>query len=486
MPLLSLTTDLLEPRKSRLRSATFGLSILLHLVFAGSVMWFDILVQWQEDTFLRKQYQVLMLPKPQMSQRKVLWYDFRKSIPEVAAEKPFGASKSPQGDKDAWGRTLIAQSLNPASSRQFIWQPKHPEPIPADIPAPNVASLPAEAAPAPKAPLKSFTPPPANRVKASPALMVEPPPAVHSSVADLKDARLLRELSQLGLQSAKKPPLKQFVPPTAQSKTDAGPAKLIEPPSIPTQTGAGGSVQAVILGLNPADRFTTPIPEGSRPAQFAHAPAAGSPSSGSSSSPDAPRAPGVTAHASPGQPMDAAAAGPGGAVPERRTLTEILFPPMNRTMSAPLRPSSRIVPATVDARFANRDVFAVVIPGPKLAGYAGDWVLWFAPRQAENGAGARIQAPIPARKEDWSGESGVAPESNGKGSIQFQAVIDSKGRVLSPQILRGLNSEPFRRRAVAELRTWEFKPSLRNGEAIDVDVVLEIPFEFRPPVSQTR
>jgi hypothetical protein len=39
---------------------------------------------------------------------------------------------------------------------------------------------------------------------------------------------------------------------------------------------------------------------------------------------------------------------------------------------------------------------------------------------------------------------------------------------------------------LAELQTWEFKPTLRNGEPIDVDVVLEIPFEFRPPAAQTR
>jgi hypothetical protein len=449
-------------------------------------MWFDLLVQWHEETVRRPRYQVLMLPKPQVMQRKVLYYDSRKPVPEVAPEKPFGASKAAQGEKDAAGRTLVAQSPKPASRRQFIWQPKHPEPIPADIPAPNLAALFPAVPPAPKAPLKVFTPPPADRPKAHPALVVEPPPPVYSSVANLRDERVLRELARHDLELAKKPPLKQFVPPALESKPSSGPPILMEPPPVPAQTGTGGAVQAVIVGLNPADRFSTPVPDGSRSAQFARASAAGSPSSGSSVSPDALRAPGVIAHASPGQPIDAAAARPASAVPEHRTLTEILFPPVNRTMSAPLRPSSRIVPATVEAKFASRDVYAFVIPGPRLAGYAGDWVLWFAPHQAEAGVGARIQAPIPARKENSSGDTGADQESNGKGSIQFQAIIDAKGRVLSPQILRGLTSEPFRRRAAAELLTWEFKPSLRNGEPIDVDVVLEIPFEFRSPVAQTR
>ena len=47
-------------------------------------MWFDLLVQWHEESLQRSQYQVLMLPKPQIRQRKVLYYDFRKPVPEVA------------------------------------------------------------------------------------------------------------------------------------------------------------------------------------------------------------------------------------------------------------------------------------------------------------------------------------------------------------------------------------------------------------------
>lgn len=486
MPLLSLSTDLLKPRTSRLRWATFGLSVLLHMGFAGSAMWLDLLVQLHEESIVSSHYQLSMLPKPRVHERKVLWHDFRKSVPEVAPERPFGASKPAQGEKDASGRTLIAQSAKPASSRQVIWQPKHPEPIPADISAPNVAALPAEATPVPRPRLKQFAPPPAERAKASATPMVEPPAPVQSSATDLRGERLLHELAMQRLESAKKPPLKQFAAPPSQPNTGSGPTRLLEPPPVPAQSGSAGSLQAVIVGLDPADRFSAPIPEGSRSGQFARAPAAGSASSGASSSPNAPRVPGVTAHAPGGHPAESMAAQPGGAIPERRNVREILFPPMNRTMSAPLHASSRVVPATVEARFGNRDVFAFVIPGPKLVGYAGDWVLWFAAHQTGNGAGERIQAPIPVRKEDWSGDNGASLDSNGKGSIQFQAVIDAKGRVLSPQIVRGPISEAFRRRAIAELRTWEFKPPLRNGEAIDVDVILEIPFEFRAPATPTR
>jgi hypothetical protein len=508
-------------------------------------MWFDILLQLGRESAHISQYQVLMLPKPEPHQRKVLWYVFRKPVPEVAAAKPFGAAKTPQGEKDPLGRTIVAHSLSPASKKQVIWQPRHPEPIPEDIPAPNVADMPPEPTPVRKAELKQFTPPPPARPKSDPAPVVEPPPPARSSVADLKDEQILRELRRQALEQAKRPSLRQFTPPSAerpkttpalvleppppehaaaadlgderilgelqrqglaqgkrpplkqfvaptsqpgasQPGNGSGSSKVIEPPSLPGVAGSGGSGQGVIIGLNPADRFTVPIPLGSRSGEFSRAPSAGPPSSGSSTSPDAPRVPGVTSRGSSGLPMEAKAAPSEGAVPERRILKEVSLPPMNRSMSAPLRPSSRTVPATVEARFAHRDIFVLVIPGPKLPGYSGNWVLWFGARQADVGSVARILAPVPARKEDRSGDDGSAPDSAGKGIVQFEAVLDSKGRVLAPRVLSGSGSEPFRRRALAELKTWEFKPTLRNGEPIEVDAVIEIGFEFHAAGAQTR
>jgi hypothetical protein len=316
--------------------------------------------------------------------------------------------------------------------------------------------------------------------------MVEAPPAISSSVVDLQDRGILRELQQRGLILNEKLPLKPFTPPASRSGTGPELSKMIEPPSIPASAGSEGSTQGIVVGLDPTDLFTQRIPEGSRSAQFARAPSAGAPSSGSSSSPNAPKVPGVTALASSAQPIETKAPRSEEAVPERRVMREIVFPSMNRTVSAPLHPSSRIVPATVEAHFANRDVFALVMPSPKLLGYAGNWVVWFAAQKPEVGSAARILAPIPTRKEDLSVDVGPPQDSDGKGVVQFEAVVDSSGRVLAPRVLSGPVSESFRRRALAELRTWEFKPTLRNGEPIGVDVVLEIPFEFRATSGQTH
>jgi hypothetical protein len=59
------------------------------------------------------------------------------------------------------------------------------------------------------------------------------------------------------------------------------------------------------------------------------------------------------------------------------------------------------------------------------------------------------------------------------------SVIDRSGHVIGARILRGgTTGEAFRLKAIEELETWEFQPALRNGEPIEVDVVLEIPFRL--------
>jgi hypothetical protein len=36
---------------------------------------------------------------------------------------------------------------------------------------------------------------------------------------------------------------------------------------------------------------------------------------------------------------------------------------------------------------------------------------------------------------------------------------------------------------IQDLASWEFKPATRDGAAVDVDVVLEIPFSLPPEIA---
>jgi TonB family protein len=69
--------------------------------------------------------------------------------------------------------------------------------------------------------------------------------------------------------------------------------------------------------------------------------------------------------------------------------------------------------------------------------------------------------------------------------LQIAAVVDRNGRVSATRVLRGSVGDLLRSRALEELQNWEFQPASRNGEPIDVDIVVEIAFQFRA-VQQAR
>ena len=468
------------------RWRAFALSAILHAAIAGWVPW---LHGYLHDDAACPGLNVVMLPKEKLVPDKIVWYP-RAAIPDVASSQPFGPAKTPQGTRDPSGQTLIAHSAEPKSTRQFIWQPEHPQPLPSDVPTPNLVTL-AEPAPTlPKAPLKAFVPPPAAKPKsdAKPVPDILPPP--EALRGPLRVNSTLQQLIQQIPTSVAKPTPKLFVPPSQKSAPAAGQAQLPDAPSLPLRTGsqsggAAGSVasplQVVVAGLNPAPG---PLPEGSRSAEFARAPVAGTPSSGASAQPGTPSVPGLVAHKANGKPAEAAAPAEATKVPERFLVKETSYAAFNRTLSVPLRPSSRVIPPLVEARFANRNVYTLVIPKPDLPQYSDDWVLWFSERQSGDTLAMGISAPVPARKYSLVGGAPVANSADG--TLQLAAVVERNGRISGARILRGTAGEAFRRNALEDLQTWEFQPALRNGEAIEVDVVLEISFQFRAGAEQAR
>ena len=252
----------------------------------------------------------------------------------------------------------------------------------------------------------------------------------------------------------------------------------MEAPLPATGGVTGEGLKAVIVGLDPA---LGPSPPGSRPGQFSRAPNAGTPSSGTTSTAGATAVPGLLAHGAPGTPPVEPLAPASAPIPERHLLKDLVLPSINRTMSVPLRPSSRIIPATVETRFTGRDVYTLLIPGPSLREYTGDWIIWFAERHPSDEHSTRILAPIPVRKFYLTGPAVTPADLQESGTVQLASLIDRNGRISGTRILRGgTTGEAFRLKAIEELETWEFQPALRNGEPIDVDVVLEIAFRFRP------
>lgn len=448
------------------RWPAFSLSLILHIGAAGFLTWIDVAFQPAASPH----YEVVPVPDQTPHDSKIIWYDFRKAAPEVTPNQPFGPSDTPHGLLDP-NQTLVTLSPNAPSTHQIIRQPDQPQPLPADVPAPNLVAI------AVKLPPKAFVPPAPVRPKAAVISAIDAPTPL--------DAPATQTGNALGaMVSLRKLPPKAFVPPAARGggARVASRVDVPVPTSVDVQGNTVSGLQAIIVGLNPG---TSLPPAGSRAGQIARAPEAGAPSSGATVAAGV-VVPGLLSHGKPGD-LPAPVPVPIPPIPARPAPQEIVLPGVNRTMSVPLRPSSRVIPAGVEARFTYRNVYTLVIPGPALPGYGGDWVMWFAERDPpEISSEPRILAPVPARKYSAAAADTVERGTSVSASFQFGASVDKAGHVGSAVILRGSTDPELRRRVLGELESWEFKPALRNGEPMDVDVVLEIPFRFQPAAGTPR
>ena len=150
------------------------------------------------------------------------------------------------------------------------------------------------------------------------------------------------------------------------------------------------------------------------------------------------------------------------------------------TFSVPLRPASRTVPRSIDARFSGRNIYTMVIPIENMPEYAGDWIIWFAERAPVPGDSPLIRAPIPFRKmvsdQPMPGNLTVQRVQIGAtlgtdGKLTQVSLLTKAGAALSDAVLQDTNA-------------WEFKPATRDGRPVGVEVVIEIPFNVPPSVVQ--
>jgi TonB family protein len=66
-----------------------------------------------------------------------------------------------------------------------------------------------------------------------------------------------------------------------------------------------------------------------------------------------------------------------------------------------------------------------------------------------------------------------------EGRVQLLCVINQQGHVEQVELVRGLDPR-LDQSAIEALSKWQFRPAHRNGEAVDVDVMVEIPFHLAP------
>jgi len=122
-------------------------------------------------------------------------------------------------------------------------------------------------------------------------------------------------------------------------------------------------------------------------------------------------------------------------------------------------------------------VYVLVIPKPNLPDYIADWTMWFSERSFESTAASSMRAPVPVRKT-LRPESPPGEGSGSDGWVQLAAVIGKDGKIRSITPLPGRNP-PVASKAAEDLANWEFRPASKNGDPIEVEVVIEVPFHVR-------
>jgi TonB family protein len=123
-----------------------------------------------------------------------------------------------------------------------------------------------------------------------------------------------------------------------------------------------------------------------------------------------------------------------------------------------------------------------VIPIENMPVYSGDWIVWFAEREPHPGETPLMYAPTPFRKLEVI-EEAVA-SNRVRQRIQVAAIVSKDGKLSNVALVT--NAGPaVEHAATQDVASWEFKPATRNGVPIDVEVVIEVPFNLPSPAAST-
>ena len=371
--------------------------------------------------------------------------------------------------------------------------------------APRIAaSATLQAAQAPKLPARRFVPP-SGRAAPRQAFAAEAAPGIVNSAG-------------LRLPAAPRLPAREFVPPPARSGNGGGAAfdaapslqasgsvSLPTAPRLPARTfnapspahsessspdfggGPGADfapsvrdIEIAVVGLNPATRIEA-LPDGARPGGFSAGPQVRD-KGGNGEPVESARlfVPGLMVRdaAAPGAPRDSSmllAARSRPTSPEALAAAAKLraIPPVSAAAALPLKGSP-------DPRWKDRDVYALAIQMPNVTSFTGSWLLWFSPRQR----GMNVVPPAPVRKVDPKYVASAFDERI-EGNVRLSAVIRGDGRVESVSVLKHLDDR-LDRSAAEAIQKWEFQPAMRDGRAVEVDAVIEIPFRRAPRVEARR
>jgi TonB family protein len=140
----------------------------------------------------------------------------------------------------------------------------------------------------------------------------------------------------------------------------------------------------------------------------------------------------------------------------------------------------RLPPETV---LSSKDIYTLHIDMPNLTSFSGSWIVKFAQLQSPTDPPYRHESGVLSGPEPITKADPKYPQSLIKervdGEVVLYAIIRKDGTVDSIQVVRSLDPA-LDKNSVDALARWVFKPASRDGEPVDCEAIIHIPFRFRP------
>jgi TonB family protein len=134
-------------------------------------------------------------------------------------------------------------------------------------------------------------------------------------------------------------------------------------------------------------------------------------------------------------------------------------------------------PDALDERvFRGRKYYTMALNTPNLTSVGGSWIFRFAERASSSRPG-EVTAPIAVREVDPAYPADMIHD-NVQGVVILYAIIRSDGSVAEVKVLEGFDDR-LDENARKALSAWQFVPGTRDGNPVDLEAVVRIPFRSK-------
>jgi len=130
--------------------------------------------------------------------------------------------------------------------------------------------------------------------------------------------------------------------------------------------------------------------------------------------------------------------------------------------------------------FSRRRVYAMNVNMPNFNSATGSWIIHFSELHLPGVAShaGDVSAPVPVHKVDPKYPSTMVEERI-EGEVILYGVIRQNGTVDSIQVVRGIDDR-LNANAVNAFKEWKFEPATREGQPVDLEAIVHIPFHAPP------